>query len=151
VRGRSDAAVERVDLAGFMRMSRVLTGVANLADEGAGRVYLDALLGDAAKAERLAVLWMAAGFGGATPPESIDEMSARGVYRDPELASLADTITRYWYTGVYDAPDAGPTVATYGGALAWRTLDYPAAGPSFCGGAFGHWAEAPSIGAEAQP
>jgi hypothetical protein len=64
--------------------------------------------------------------------------------RAKQLAALADTISAYWYTGVYDGPAGTPTVATYVDALAWRTLGYRD-GPSACGGVFGHWAYEPSV------
>ena len=143
-RSRDGTAIELVDLAGFMRMSQVLTGVPDLGDDELGREYLAALLADPTRAEQLAALWRTAGFGGVRPPVSVVELATRGVYEDPELAALADTISAYWYTGVYDGPAGTPTVATYVDALAWRTLGYRD-GPSACGGVFGHWADEPSV------
>ena len=142
-RSRGGTVIEFVDLAGFMRMSQVLTGVPNLGDDELGREYLAALLADPTRAEQLAALWRTAGFGGVRPPVSAVELATRGC-RGCRATALADTISAYWYTGVYDGPAGTPTVATYVDALAWRTLGYRD-GPSACGGVFGHWADEPSV------
>lgn len=145
LRFRVDGATERIDLAGFMRMSRVLTGVRDLQDMETGRKYFEALLADPVGAKQLTAVWKAAELDRASSPAAVDDMMARGVYEDLERATVADTITRYWYTGLYERPGGGRTVATYIEALAWRTLGYRDNGPSTCGGVFGHWASAPAI------
>lgn len=134
-----------VDLGRFMRLSRVLTAVDDFRDEAAGRVYLQALLARPKGAARLAALWEVGGFGGSAPPTSVADLEARGVYDDPALAELADTITGNWYSGTYVDADGQRRVATYTNAMAWRTLGYRPAGPSSCGGAFGHWADQPAV------
>jgi hypothetical protein len=138
-----DAATPDVGLADFMRMCRVLTGFDDLADETAGRSYFEALRSRPNGALGLAELWRLGGFDGPDAPASIDDLAARGVYDSPALAEVADTITRNWYSGTYLAPTGEQRVATYTDALAWRTLGYRPAGPSACGGAFGHWAQRP--------
>jgi hypothetical protein len=137
------AAAPDVELDEFMRISRVLTGFDDLANETVGREYLQALQSRAGGARLLIELWRLGGFQGRELPASIDDLAARGVYDQPALAELADTITRNWYSGQYLTPDGEQRVATYTDALAWRTLGYRPAGPSACGGAFGHWAERP--------
>jgi hypothetical protein len=133
------------DLERFMRISRVLTGVEDLADEGSGRRYLGALLGRADGASRLTRLWRTGGFDGPNPPASVADLVASGIYEQAELGQLADLITGNWYSGMFATPDGEQDVATYTGALAWRALGYRPAGPSTCGGAFGHWADAPKV------
>jgi hypothetical protein len=132
-----------VELDEFMHISRVLTGFDDLANETVGREYFEALRRRPDGARLLAELWRLGGFEGREPPASVDDLAARGVYDEPALADLADTITRNWYSGLYVTANGEQRVATYTDALAWRTLGYRPAGPSACGGAFGHWAELP--------
>lgn len=143
--GPTTVAAGDVDLGRFMRMSRVLTAMDDLRDEAAGRLYLEALSSRREGAARLAALWEVGGFGGAQPPTSVADLEARGMYDDPSLAELADTITGNWYSGTYVDADGRRRVATYTNAMAWRTLGYRPAGPSSCGGAFGHWADQPAV------
>jgi hypothetical protein len=145
LRFRTERTPDSVTLADFMRLSRALTAMEDLGDDRTAELFLSGLLADPVSARRLSRLLIAAGFRSARPATSVAEMTEHGVYADPELGALADAITRHWYTGV-DATAAGePIVATYGDALAWRTLGYRPIGPSFCGGAFGHWSEPPIV------
>lgn len=141
-----DAATSAPALDEFMAMSRVLTGFDDLQgqDEAIGREYLEALTSRPEGARRLAELWQRGGFGRPQPPASVADLTARGIYERSELAELADTITGNWYSGTYIGPNGERRVATYTRALAWRTLGYRPAGPSACGGGFGHWAERPA-------
>jgi hypothetical protein len=125
----------------FMRMSRVLTAVPEL-DADLGRDYFAAFVRDG-RALELADLWDGAGFG-ASPPSSVSDLEARGVYREPKLAATAASITRSWYSGLFVASDGEQRVITYVDALAWNTLGYRTTGSSTCGGVFGHWAEKPA-------
>lgn len=140
-----DRAATTIGLDEFIRLSRVLTGVEDLAGENVGREYLEALSRRPGGMARLAELWRLGGFDGPEPPESIEDLAARGVYARPALAELADTITADWYTGTYATLDGAQRVATYTDALAWRTLGYRPAGPSTCGGLFGHWSQRPTV------
>lgn len=140
-----EGPAEGFDLQRFMAVSRVLTGMQDLADASSGRLYLAALLNRPNGASLLNELWRTGGFGGPKPPTSVADLAAAGVYENAELRRLADTITANWYSGVYATPDGGQAVATYTNALAWRSLGYRVGGPSTCGGAFGHWARAPEI------
>lgn len=142
--GRALAWPVPLDVERFMALSRVLTGVSDPGDAVLAGRYLTALLARPDGAAKLMALWQAGGFGGAVPPASVGDLAARGVYADPMLAELADTITRQWYTGRWTDPDGAARVATHTDALAWRTLGYRPAGPGTCGGAFGHWTDAPS-------
>jgi len=141
-----DRAAPDVGLDEFMRISRVLTGFDDLSDESVGQEYLEALRNRPGGGRRLVELWRLGSFEGPEPPASIDDLAAHGVYDLPAMAELTDTITGNWYSGMYVTPNGEQRVATYTGALAWRTLGYRPAGPSACGGAFGHWAEVPPAG-----
>ncbi|MBA4742689.1 MAG: hypothetical protein H2060_08290 [Azoarcus sp.] len=140
VAGASEAGF---GLGRFIELSRVLTGVDDPGGEGLGRLYLAALQVRSDGGEGLRRLWQMGGFGGATPPRSVADLAARGVFDDPALARLADDIVRQWYTGLYPDADGRSRVATYPEALAWRALEYRPAGPGTCGGAFGHWSDVP--------
>jgi hypothetical protein len=139
-----DAGSAAIGLDEFMRLSRVLTGFDDLADESVGGEYFAALTSRPGFAQRLAELWRLAGFDGATPPVTVSDLATRGVYEVPALAEIADAITGNWYSGTYLTAGGERRVATYTDALAWRSLGYRPAGPSACGGAFGHWAERPA-------
>jgi D-sorbitol dehydrogenase-like protein len=138
--GPRERAVAADGLDRFMRMSRVLTGVAEL-DASLGGDYFAAFVRDG-RAHELADFWDAAGFG-VSPPSSVSDLETRGVYREPTLAAVAASVTRSWYSGVFVATDGEQRVITYVDALAWKTLGYRSAGASTCGGVFGHWAEKP--------
>lgn len=124
----------------FMALSALLTGFRDLSQIHA-QLYLDALLANPGTASVLDDLYVKAGYGGDAPPRTLDELAARGIFDDERLRALADTITLWWYTGVYEGA-AGPSVATYTESLAWKSLTYAVA-PSTCGGTMGFWAEAP--------
>jgi hypothetical protein len=119
-----------------MTLSRILTGVPELNDEESGLLYLNALDSSPANSERLAELWERARLLDANDPSAL--------YETPDLSELADVILGNWYTGAYTDADGRPRVATYVGALAWQALGYRSLGPTTCGGAFGHWATAPT-------
>lgn len=141
--GLAADAAGRVDVDRFMRMSSVLTDIDAALDETVGRIYLQAVLARPGGQERLNTLWQRGGFGSATAPASMAELRARGVFADPALAELADTLATSWYSGVYADADGQRRVAAHTDALAWRTLGYRDSGPGSCGGAFGHWAVVP--------
>lgn len=56
-------------------------------------------------------------------------------------AAWSQDIVAAWYSGVYQSP-AGARVATHDEALVWHCADFMHP-PGQCGGAFGHWSEAP--------
>lgn len=132
------------DLDGFLVLSTLLTGFDTTGQRDTGQRYLDNLLAQPETAAQLGELWQRAGFATTEPPESLTELQLRGIFTDASLQALADSITLQWYSGTYQASDGSTRVATYTAALAWRTLPYRPAGPSTCGGAFGHWADKPA-------
>lgn len=142
--GVAGALPAGLDIDRFMTLSRLLTGVDEPGGTDLGRLYLTALQFQPERAAGLARLWQSGGFDGAAPPRTLADLARRGVFNDPLLARLADDITRMWYAGLYPDGDGRSRVATYPGALAWRTLGYRPAGPGTCGGAFGHWSDMPA-------
>lgn len=137
------AAAGSVTLEQFMRMSQVLTAFDDLNDTSNGETYLAALNRQTELGTALGELWEQGGFADGQAA-SVADLEAAGVYDDATLAELADTITRYWYTGIYDTGPDTVEVATFTQALAWRTLGYRQTGPTTCTGAFGSWATAPA-------
>lgn len=127
----------------FLTMSKLLTAFDTLSNTTAATLYLNALAANGNLGSRLDDLWQQGGFGSSSPPASVADLQSEGVYDDKELAMLADTITNYWYSGEYDDANGDTHVATYIDALAWQALGYRPQGPTTCGGAFGHWADAP--------
>jgi hypothetical protein len=125
-----------VGLDEFIALSRILTGVADLDDQESARLYLSALTTSPEKNERLAELCERA--------RSLDATDTSPLHETPRLAEIADVILGNWYSGVYVDADGQPRVATYVGALGWQALGYRPLGPTTCGGAFGHWATAPT-------
>jgi hypothetical protein len=137
---RRDPPEQWTPIARFMALSALLTGAHDLSRSHA-QLYLDALLAAPERASVLDDLYTKAGYGSGAPPRTLEELTARGVFNDKRLRTLADDITIWWYTGIYEGA-AGPSVATYTESLAWKSLTYTNA-PSTCGGTMGFWAEAP--------
>ena len=126
-------------LGNFLALSALLTGVSDL-DPGVGKVYLDTLQANAASRQGLIDIVRRSGVGSPQQVRTLDQLAATGVFRNKATRTVADTITRYWFTGTYDAP-GGPKVAAWIGALAWTTSYTKAMG--VCGGATGYWAAKP--------
>jgi hypothetical protein len=132
------------DLDGFLALSTLLTGIDTSAERETGQRYLANLLARPDTNAALTALWQRSGLAEAVPPSSIADLQQRGIYADATLQALADSITLQWYSGSYQLADGSTRVATYTAALAWRTLPYRPAGPSTCGGVFGHWTNPPA-------
>lgn len=136
---RPAEAAAPVTLGNFLELSALLTGVSNL-DPGVGKVYLDALQANATSRQGLIDLVRRSGVGVPHHVQTLDQLAASGVFRNKTTRTVADTITKYWFTGTYDAP-GGPQAAAWTGALAWTTTYTKAMG--VCGGATGYWAAKP--------
>ena len=122
----------------FLLLSSVLTGVANL-DPVVGSVYLQALQQGDFEASLEELYEMAS-----LDPQAeqdISDLEQAGLFDEESTSTLADTIIRYWYTGVYDTADGEQAVATYVDALAWKAL--PWTKPNSICASFGFWEERP--------
>lgn len=107
----------------FMALSALLTGVPNLSPT-LGQSYLQSVQTDSEADLTVAQLLAQAGFGGATPPDSMAAIEATGIFAQEPTRNLADKITAMWYTGVYTNEQGEEAVATYVDALAWQTLAF---------------------------
>ena len=64
-----------------------------------------------------------AGYEGGTPPASLADLEARGIFADATTGKLADRIITLWFSGLYEE-DGKQKVATWIAALGWTTSDY---------------------------
>jgi len=135
---RADAA-GTVTLNQFLSLSSLLTGVSGL-DPDLGKTYLGGLELKPGSSAALMALVQRSGIASPTPPKTLAQLTATGVFSDQAMRGAVDKILEYWFTGTYDTP-SGPRVATYAGALAWTTSYTKAM--SLCGGVTGYWAERP--------
>src|SRR5690606_12264570 len=91
----------------FLLLSSVLTGVANL-DPVVGSVHLQALQQGDFEASLEELYEMAS-----LDPQAdqdISDLEQAGLFDEESTSTLADTIIRYWYTGVYDTADGEQAV-----------------------------------------
>ena len=136
------AAQDEGELARFLTLSALLTGVDQL-DPVAGEIYLQSL--QASQEFDISIgelLDRSQGDMGALPA-TLEELASRGLFEEEAARTLADKITEYWYTGVYDTPEGEQAVATYVDALAWQTLTFTKA-MSVCG-SYRFWTEPPEL------
>jgi hypothetical protein len=124
----------------FLTLSAVLTGVENL-NPLLGAVYLQSLHASSQLGATPAELFEQAGFAAGAPAPTVEDLEASGLFAQEAMRTLADKITEYWYTGVYDTPDGEEAVATFVDALAWQTLRFTKP-PTICG-APDFWTEPP--------
>lgn len=126
----------------FLALSALLTGVPNLS-RALGRVYWQSLQDNNPSAISLSTLLEQTGFGASDPPTTLDALTATGVFEQEETRTLLDTITRYWYTGVYQNATGESTVATFTDSLAWEVLAFTK--PQSLCGAPGFWEKRPEV------
>jgi hypothetical protein len=115
----------------FLTLSSVLTGVDNL-NPLIGAVYLQSLHASSQFEVTPAALYEQAGFAADAPPPTIEDLEASGLFDQEAMRQLADKITEYWYTGVYDTEEGEQAVATFVDALAWQALHFTKP-PTICG------------------
>lgn len=135
-----------LSLAEFLRLSAVLTGVADTVytlSSDQGRLYLDRLQATPEAVAALDLLYTQAGFRGSNPPRRFEDLASSGIYDQAATSALADRIARWWYTGVYDGA-TGPAVATFDQTVAWQVAAYGGTPPSQCHGLTGFWASSPT-------
>ncbi len=130
------AAAAGNDLAAFVRLSRVASGVHDLPGDLA-RTYYAALESDAAlklKPSRFAKL---AGLTRAGGPTTLAELERSPAYRHAGGRECVQAIAAAWWSGVVPTSGGGQEVATFSRALVWREVHEPMT----CQGATGSWAK----------
>lgn len=128
------------ELAQFMALSTLLTGVDEL-NAAIGRIYLHSLRQNASLPMPIGDFLTQIADSAAAMPESLDDLASSGIFDNEATRALADKVTEYWYTGVYDTPEGEQAVATYVDALAWKTLTFTK--PKTICGAYRFWTEPP--------
>ena len=129
-------------LADFLALSAVLTGFDHLIP-GLGRVYLQSLQDSTQFEVTVADLIEQAGIRSDTPPSTIGDLEARGIFENEATRRLVDKITEYWYTGIYDTPEGEQAVATYVDALVWTAISFTK--PATICGSPGFWTKPPEM------
>jgi hypothetical protein len=125
-------------LAGFIELSRVVTGVDEL-PKAVAPDYLDALE-RAALPMAPSTLVRSAGYADGLGPATLDELEASSVFARRGARACADAITAAWWSGMAPTKGGGTRVVSYLDALVWRALPH-AQPPSNCLGVTGAWAK----------
>lgn len=128
------------ELAGFLALSSVLTGVEQL-DPTLGQIYLQSLQEHPDLQVSVGDLLQQAQAGMAAMPTTIEELENSGIFENEATRTLANKITEYWYTGIYETPQGEQVVATFVDALAWKTLTFTK--PQTICGSYMFWTEPP--------
>jgi D-sorbitol dehydrogenase-like protein len=133
------AALARRDhreLAGFLQLSRVVTGARKLPTELAPH-YLRAL--DAANLKLPPSRFVhIAGYTDGDGPASLRALQQSRTYRLRGSRECVDAIAAAWWSGVVPTANGGQRVITFSDALVWRAMPY-AYPPTQCLGATGAW------------
>jgi hypothetical protein len=137
---RSSTGQEDAELSRFLALSALLTGVDEL-DPALGVIYLNSLRESSRFRVTITELLDAAQAGAATLPETLDDLEGSGIFENESTRELADKISEYWYTGVYETAQGEQVVATFVEALAWRTLVFTK--PMTICGSYRFWTEPP--------
>jgi hypothetical protein len=124
----------------FLALSVLLTGVDDL-NPAIGRIYFDSLQQNSTLETPVSELLAQIADSAAAMPASLEALASTGLFDNEATRTLADTITEYWYTGVYDTPEGEQAVATFVEALAWTTLTFTK--PMTVCGAYRFWTEPP--------
>jgi hypothetical protein len=134
------AQQDDAELARFLALSALLTGVDQL-DPVIGSIYLQSLRTSSAFIVTVTELLEQAQAGLSALPTTMEELESSGIFENESTRQLADKITEYWYTGIYDTAQGEQVVATFVDSLAWRTLIFTKP-PSLCG-SYSFWTEPP--------
>lgn len=136
------AQQENAELGRFLALSALLTGVENL-DPALGSVYLQSLQASSEFDLTVSDLLDQAQAGLAALPATLEELESSGIFENEATRALADKITEYWYTGVYDTPEGEQVTATHTDTLAWQTLAFTK--PMTVCGSYRFWTEPPEV------
>ena len=134
------AAQDDPELSGFLALSALLTGV-DILDPMLGAIYLQSLRASSAFSVTISDLLAEAQAGLSAPAATMEELESSGIFENDATRELADKITEYWYTGIYETEQGDQAVATHVNALAWQTLTFTK--PTSLCGSYGFWTEPP--------
>jgi hypothetical protein len=84
-----------------------------------------------------------AGYESVDPPQTLEDIERRGVFREEPYASMANGVIEGWYSGLVKAPDGVTSTAAWLKALGWTAMAYTQA-PGYCAGETGFWSAAPA-------
>jgi hypothetical protein len=132
------AARPSKELAGFISLSRLATGVHDLPRQHAP-VYLKAL-DDAGLKLPPSRFLDRAGYTSGHGPSSLRELTRSSAYRSRGGKECVDAIAAAWWSGIVPTHGGGQKVITYLDALVWRAMPF-AYPPTECLGATGAWAK----------
>lgn len=138
----AEAAAQQDDaeLPGFLALSALLTGV-DVLDPLLGAIYLQSLRASSAFSVTITRLLEQAQAGLSAPATTMEELESSGIFENNATRELADIITEYWYTGIYETEQGEQVVATHVNSLAWQTLTFTK--PTSLCGSYGFWTEPP--------
>lgn len=136
----AQAGQEEGELAEFLALSELLTGVEGL-DPATGAIYLQSLKASSQFSVSVADLLAQARGDDASLPATLEDLESRGLFAGDATRTLADKITEYWYTGIYDTAEGEQAVATFVDSLAWRSLAFTK--PLTLCGSYRFWTEPP--------
>ena len=89
-----------------------------------------------------AQLYRQAGFAETGPAPTLEALTEAGFFEQKASRQLADKITEYWYTGVYDKSADEQAVATFVDALTFKAIAY-APPLTICGQMPDFWEQLP--------
>lgn len=119
----------------FLKASSALTGL-KLSSHDLARTYMDVLRKRFTEGDMKTLLASA----------SLDSRAFSKAAAQPPLKSIAQQAILLWLTGfTTDAATGTTQVLAYTEAAVWDALPFTKP-PGQCGGAFGYWSQAPSIG-----
>lgn len=130
------AAAGGRDLHGFLRLSRMASGVQHLSPKLAGSYYT-ALEADGVLALKPSRFIEMVGLSGSAGPATIAELEHTEAYRTREGKECVRAVAAAWWSGVVPTAGGGQKVVTFSDALVWREVHEPLT----CQGATGSWAK----------
>jgi Membrane bound FAD containing D-sorbitol dehydrogenase len=124
------------DLDGFLRLSRITSGVHNLSPKLA-RKYYAALEADGVLALKPSRLIEMIGLTGSAGPATLAELKRTEAFRTHAGKDCVRAVASAWWSGIVPTAGGGQKVITFSDALVWREVHEPLT----CQGATGSWSK----------
>lgn len=124
------------DLAPFLRLSRVASGVGGLSST-LGQTYLAALEAEGVLKMKPSEFARLAGITAAGGPSTIAELKRSDAYRALGGKACLDAVAAAWWSGIVPIAGGGQRVVTFHEALIWRETHEA----TLCQGALGSWSK----------